>query len=80
MSKKSNALGALFIVLLLSGGFAASSTSTSTSDDTQSSSGGSSAPDECSDLIDNDGDNLTDSDDPDCDPNNPTYDGTESGA
>ncbi len=82
MTKKSNALGASFLVLLLSGGFAASSSTTSnqsdTSNDDDGSSGGLPPTPQCEDGIDNDGDGTIDGDDPDCDTNSPMYNGNES--
>ena len=41
--------------------------------------GGQSPPDTCNDGLDNDGDGYTDSQDLDCDPQNPNYSGEEDG-
>jgi len=79
MTKKSNAFGALFLVLLLSGGLATSTTSSTSDDSSSDSSGGDPPPlSQCEDGIDNDGDGFTDSEDPDCDINSPMYNGNES--
>ena len=78
MTKKSNAFGALFLVLLLSGGLATSTTSSTSDDSSSDSSGGDPPTLQCEDGIDNDGDGFTDSEDPDCDINSPMYNGNES--
>lgn len=78
MTKKTNAFGALFLVLLLSGGLATSTTSSTSDDSSSDSSGGDPPTPQCEDGVDNDGDGFTDSEDPDCDINSPMYNGNES--
>ena len=80
MAKKNrtNAFGAVLLVLILSGGFAVNS---STTDDSSSTGDGSSSTlSECEDGIDNDNDGYTDVDDPQCSVTDPSYDGSEAGS
>ena len=86
--RSGKAIAGIFFLLLLAGGsnIDSSSSSGSTSD------GGGDVQDdfdepgvddpgasECTDGVDNDGDGMTDMDDPDCDPNSPTFNDTEGG-
>ena len=91
--RSGKAIAGIFLLLLLAGGSSidTSSSSGSTSDGGDDfgdddfdgedlDDGGGPPSSECEDGIDNDGDGMTDFEDPNCDPNSPTFNDTEGGA
>lgn len=65
---------AIFAFIIILGGFSLNGSDSIDHDSAQAS-----VEPTCADMEDNDGDGLTDLNDPECDPENPLYDGEEDG-